>query len=320
MPRMYVTPLDFVTDPLGSALLPQQGQVSATDGAFVPNGVVERLLWRASARVDKYCKRRLGAPGTTTLGANLSPGATAIPLTSCIGFDGTPDTVITLGTGSASETLRCEGLVAVTPRDPFPATVNLLSGTATQFAHNQGEPIAESYYEQRRLVGGETTSVDMYYDFTQQGQIAQMHAPQQAGENVRKVFLSGYPILSITDVSVVYPWANVADHIGSTSDLSVMNAEGWYQFPIGYFVPPGSFVQTTYRGGWSYLPDDVQQAVIWEAASILALSYNPYGVHSDKSGVRETVYAQLNPRRKSTLLFSQEAEVLLEDYINVALG
>lgn len=311
MPRQYLAPTDFAAHPLGIAL--GAGGLQA--------GVLDRALFRASQRVDKFCRRKLGYPSPTTLSTGVAAGASQLQLVSSLGFDGTPDTVVQIGTGATQETLRVAGLtnVLATPA-PYAGTLTLYPGVVTQYAHNQNEPVQQLYYEQQNPQTSATSKQDQYFDFTQAGQIAEAHAPKLGlGENVRVVFVRNYPILQVVAFSVAYPWANVLDP-GTPSDLFIENMEGWVRFPIGYFIPPDSVVHLTYTAGYMTLPDDVQQAVLLETAAELAWSANPYNASSMRIGSESMTFARLGTAKGEALtLMTAEAAQLLAPYVNGAL-
>lgn len=310
MPRQYVTPQDFADHPLGIGL----------GAANLAPGILDKTLWRASARVDKHCRRRLGQPGSTTLSAATPALATSLSLAGSLGFDGTPDTVAQIGSGATQETVQVGGISAIISATPYPATLSLYPGKTLAYAHNAGEAVTQYYYEQQNPLTSATSKMDQYFDFTQAGQIAQAHSPRLGiGENVRVIFLRHMPILQLLAVAVAYPWANVLDTSAVPSDLFVMWSEGWIRFPIGYFDPPDSVVHVTYSAGYQTVPDDVQEAVMYEAAAELGLGVNYLGALQFRRDDYQVVFARPIGKQGAKTLLSERAETLLCPYVNSAL-
>lgn len=307
MPRQYVSPDAFNAHPIGVGL--NSGSLAA--------GVLDKVLFRASNRVDRFCHRKIGNCGTTTLSATVALGATQVQITSALSIDGNPDTKLQIGSGATQELVRVGGLVSVSATAPYAATVNLYPGTSLAYGHNKGEAVQQFYYEQYNPLGSATSKMDQYFDFTQAGQIAEAHAPRLGiGDNVRVVFLRNMPILQIAAYAVAYPWANVLDQ-GTVSDLTIANAEGWIRTPIGYFLPPDSLVHVTYDAGYLYIPDAVQEAAIFEAAAELAMGVNYLGAAAFKRGDYSVTFTNRrsgNGQDESTLLYSQEAQIRLREF------
>lgn len=306
MPRQYVSVSDFATHPIG---------IAANVGSL-PDGVADKLLFRASARVDRHCRHKFGVPGSTTLANASAVGASALSLTGSLGIDGTPDTLVLIGTGPTQESARVGSLGNIGVAAPYPATLGLFPGVTTQFAHAAGEPVVAYYYEQHNLQGGATNPDDQYFDFTQAGQIAAMHAPRMGmANNVRVFFLKHAPILQVIAYAIAYPWANVLDP-GSPSDLFIANAEGWVRLPVGYFAPPDSVAHVTYSAGYLSVPDDVQEAVILEAATELGFGTNYLGAAQFRRGDYMVEFTPRTPARDGTIknLLSSRAESLLASY------
>ncbi|HLG72141.1 MAG TPA: hypothetical protein VFE42_20675 [Chloroflexota bacterium] len=306
MARQYVMPADFLESLVGAAL---------NQPAISP-GLLAKQLCRASARVDRYCLRKFGLPGSTTVRTAAAAGSATLELTSILNIDGDAGMVLVINAGGATqEQVQIAGYAPPDFTTPgYPATVSLVPGTTTRFAHNAGEPVQAYYYEQYNAWGGATSKMDQYFDFTQQGQIAEAHAPRLGiGENVRTVFLKNMPIVQIYGVAIVYPWANVQD-IGVPGDLRISTAEGWYNFPIGWFDPQDSLVITTYLAGFQTVPDDVQDAVIYETAAAFGFGSNPLGLISARRGDGSATFATSQGRN----LLCQQSYDILESWVNPA--
>lgn len=311
MPRQYVSPAAFNAHPIGAGLKSSTLAAGVLDGALV----------RASARCDRHCRRLFAAPGATTLSANAAQGASVIVVTDLLALavDPSPMTVVTINAGQATaETVQLGGYTGLDLTTPAPhgGTLKLYPGVTLRYTHVSGEPIQAYHFEQSPLEGGATRQFDGLWDLTQQGQVAHAHAPMGAGADVRVVFLKQMPILQVVAVSISYPWANVLDPADVTA-LTVEAAEGWYRFPIGNFAPGGSVAQTTYLAGHYSVPDDVQQAVIYETAAELAFGTNFLGSQEFRRGnysVRMLGRANDKTTGGRALLFAQESEALLEPF------
>jgi hypothetical protein len=248
-------------------------------------------------------------------------GTTSLSLASTLGLDGGPGTVLQVGTGGTQEMVRVARVaVAAGATSPFPGTATLSAGAALRYAHSQGEPVVAFYYEQQNPLGSSTSRMDQYWDLTQAGQIARGHAPMpMAGDNVRVVFLRNPPLGQVQSLAVAYPWSDALDGADVTG-LLVDNDEGWVRFPLGYFLPPDSVVHVTYTGGFQQVPDDVQEAVIYYAASSLALGVNFLGASTSHSGDASVTFTRSAGPDASGFPYVQEAERLLRPYRVTALS
>lgn len=284
--RQYLTPAQFQSHPLAQT----GGWVFGTMPVFQP-GVLEGMIDRACARVDAMCNRRFGKPGVTTLAAAVTIGSNLLPLTSTINLDDFPNVILQVGSGANLEFVQGGTYIQTQPVAPFGGLVSLYHGSAFQYNHSAGEPVVGYWYEQQEITGGSTNSSDADWDLSQQGQIAQAHAPRGVGSNVREVFLRGYPIQFIQGFSMVYPWTNGVN-VGDPTGLFINYAEGHIRFPIGYFAPNTTVVWPVYIGGYQQVPAEVQSAVIFALAGELAIARNPYGAQSVSSGVRSASWGQ----------------------------
>jgi hypothetical protein len=191
----------------------------------------------------------------------------------------------------------------------------LYQGQALANAHGAGETVQQFYYEQLNPLGASTSAMDQYFDFTQQGQVAYAHAPKWGlGQNIRTFFLKHTPILQLVAFATAYPWANVLDP-ATITDLFVEFVEGWLRLPIGYFSPPDSVIHVTYNGGFASVPEQVYEAVIFEAAAELGQSQNPYGVLSFKRADYAVNFRSgASNRDDEERMYSEDAKKILKDF------
>src|SRR6266702_1829431 len=106
-PRLYLSPNERLEMPIGVGL--------ASSISALGTNVIDKLLSRASVRCDSECKRRLQAPGSTTLSQPASPGATQISVSSTLTLDELDEQAVQIGTGSTQETILIKpGGVTVT--------------------------------------------------------------------------------------------------------------------------------------------------------------------------------------------------------------
>jgi hypothetical protein len=102
---------------------------------------------------------------------------------------------------------------------------------------------------------------------------------------VRHTWVNEFPELypdlwtgAITACSVFWAYQAIPYVVPITS-LQYQADTGHVGFILGTFVPPGSTGQFTYTGGFTTVPDDLGQACIVMAASIILKSLDP-GAHS----------------------------------------
>src|ERR1700692_3730967 len=90
MPRLYIDPTSFAGYAEALTFPAQMLRVQAVSGAL------DRMLAQATKRVDGFCKKRVCAPGTTTIatGGGISAGVTSVNITSALGFDNGQETAI----------------------------------------------------------------------------------------------------------------------------------------------------------------------------------------------------------------------------------
>jgi hypothetical protein len=264
---MYISTSDFPTYSVAITFSFQITQLQAQSGGM------DRLLARASRRVDGYSRKRIVTPGTTTVGiGGISLGGTALPVVSTLGFDNGQEQAVIIGSGGTQETIPlAPGGVQVTSwASPYPGTLTLAQGTL--FSHSAGETVTGCYQEVSTV--GSSGSSDVYSEsllaLNQAAQLAQAHAPHfDTSGLVRIIFLKCYPIMPpILKLEHMLP----IDTQYSTLDASqvgIQPAAGYLRLPIGSFVLPEGLFRTTYKAGFAYPPDDIQEATAWYAADEL---------------------------------------------------
>src|SRR5580765_1812192 len=95
MVRIYLSPSELLTMPLGIAL---QSQINA----LVP-GTIDAMLSRASQRCDTYCEKRLQAPSSSTLSLPASTGDTSISVHSTLTLDNLSEQAVIIDLGKANQ-------------------------------------------------------------------------------------------------------------------------------------------------------------------------------------------------------------------------
>lgn len=271
MPRVYLTPADLAASPLG-----------LTYSDILTNlnpGVVDQLLARASQRVDAFCDRRLQAPLATSVGTGgCASRATSVPLTSTLSLDnkGEWGCILNVG-GSTQET--CDivpGSISVTLpwTAPYPGTVTLTAGTT--YSHAAGEPVQLVYREVTEALN--SSSADPYTEAleTQTAQLAFAHLPAIQKGLTRTVWLKQFPVAQprIYQIEHAFSFAVTYNPI-PLQNILMVEAEGLYRFQVGTVITPGGFVRTTYAGGFTTVPEDIQEATLYYAAYSLQLINNP---------------------------------------------
>ena len=290
MPRLYISASQFASYPAAIVFGFQVQQLSAISGAM------DQLLARASRRVDNYARKRIAAPGTTTVGTGgITAGGTSLPVVSTLGFDNGQEQAVIIGSGATQETVPLlPGGVQVTnwgAGPPYAGTLTLAQGTA--FSHSAGEAVVGCYQEVSTV--GSSGSSDVYSEsllaLNQAAQLAQAHAPHfDTSGLTRIIFLKNYPIVPpVLKMEHMLP----IDTQYSTLDASqvgVQPAAGYIRLPIGSFVLPEGLFRTTYKAGFAYPPDDIQEATAWYAADELQ-SMMVYGAFERQVGKTRGKYA-----------------------------
>lgn len=268
MPRLYISTTDFQNTLEALTFPAQMARINAISGAL------DMLLSRASRRVDGYCKKRILAPGQTTIaiGGGISAGATSINITSTLNFDNGQEQAILFNPGGANQEI-----VPLVPApvqvsawaSPYPGSLKLAQGT--QYSHSAGEAIQGLYQEVSTV--GSSGSSDVYSEsllqLNQAAQLARAHAPQfDTSGLTRLIFLKQYPIVQLYKLEHALP----IDSVYSTLDQSqvlLQPSAGYLRLPIGSFVLPEGLMRTTYTAGFQYASEEIQQATALYAADLL---------------------------------------------------
>ena len=302
MPRLYLTRSDVASSPQGLALAPYL--------KLLGNDAQNKLLARASQMCDAWCERRLVLPSSTTISGvlTLPVGSTVIPLTSTVGLDNLAEQAAVIGTGSSQETLLINpGGVNITSwLDPIPGTITLASPTT--IAHNPGDSVSFVYKEVNEA--GSSNSDDPYTEAieTQAAQLAFAHMPHMHGNITRTIFLDNAPIQTVSMVEHAYSFTNQYNPLDITAFI-VEPVLGELRFNVGTIIISQGYLRTTYTGGFTNPPDDVQAA---------ALSYFMWLME----GVQNPFKARQHTRGKQSYNFGtqpdhplvQEAQAMLSRY------
>lgn len=255
--RLYLSLADFTDTAIGTYWTSKLGATT-----------IARSLARGSRAADTIIRGHLGQPGVTTLAASVSPGATTLSLASVVNIDG--GDVVDLGGGQ--ERIQVSGVQVTSWTAPYPGIVTLM--TPTSNGYSSGAAVQGMYRERWSARGGSTNTMELSGPLTQEGQTAQAHAPEAGYTDlVRTIFLGATPVSQLETVAVVYRFGGTPVYL-TTVNLALNVLQGWYRLPLGMYVPQGSDIETTYLGGYGFLPDDAQQAVGLLAADDLATS-NP---------------------------------------------
>lgn len=269
MPRLYLSTTDFANTLEALTFSAQMVRLNALSGA------VDRMLAQATRRVDLFCKKRVVGMPTTTIavGGGIIAGATAVNVTSTLGFDNGQETALYFNPGGANAEIvpvLPGGIVITTPlASPYPGSIQLAQGTL--YAHSAGETIQGLYQEVSTV--GSSGSSDVYSEsllqLNQAAQLARAHAPQfDTSGLTRVIFLKQYPIVKLFKLEHALP----IDSVYSTLDQSQVllhPSAGYLRLPLGSFVLPEGLMRTTYTAGFANPSDEVQQATALYAADIL---------------------------------------------------
>jgi len=277
MPALLTDPTQFQNSLLGHQL-----------AAYLPDGeditYLDRAIFEASSWVQRYCGRKLAAPPATTVGgtAPTAPGSLSIPVASVANIDQL-DVAVFTGTAETIEIAGADVTGQGGAPYPYPGTLTLTTPTAT--SHSPGDPI-QIYRQERYEIRGRKTGAgtDDGLPFSQEGQVAQMHAPKFGfGVSSRLIFLREYPVLSLFAAFETLPWSN-AETTVSLQAIYLAKEEGWYRLPVGFYNPQATMWRTQYAAGFCAGPDDHRDAVHHVVAAKLAQSDNPLGATSIRSG------------------------------------
>lgn len=291
--RLYLTPADFAETALGTYWT---ANAAAT--------AVARALARGSRAADTLIRGHLGQPGASTTTSPISPGTTAIPVASTINL--AEGDLLDLGNGA--ERILITGVTVSSWTAPYPGTVLLAAPTSN--GYGSGTAVLGLYRERWSARGGSTNTMELSGPLTQEGQMAQAHAPEAGYTDlVRTIFVGGAPLTQLLSSSVVYRYGGAPVPL-ALANMAVNVEQGWYRLPLGTYVPQGSDVETVYIGGWATIPDDASEAVGLLAADDLA-SGNPYAAAGltmyKQSGIQLQTVVPRDPSGKSLLRTRAEA-------------
>lgn len=308
MPRIYLTPGAFNSYPAAITFPVQIAQLSAVSGAM------DRLLANASRRVDRYTRKRIAAPSSTTVAAGgIVAGGTVLNVNGTLGFDGGDEQAVILNPGGNNQEtiLLTPGPVTVTTwASPYPGSLAL--ATPTAFAHNAGETV-QGVYQEVSTVGssgsGDAASA-AFIALNQAAQLAQAHAPAwNPSILTRTILLKCYPIVSLLAVEHMLPFDTTYGTIFPGTTIGLNPAAGYMRLPLGSFVLPEGLIRTTYTAGYTNIPDEVQEATAWYAADELQTMVS-MGSHMNLQG---KVKAQWAATTEMKSLYQQRAEGLLDN-------
>lgn len=291
--------------PQGVVLAPYIAQLQANPGAL------DLALMRASERCDGYCRKRLGAPLSTTVAApGIAAGQTLLPVTSTLGWDDKEEQAVQLGVGlSTQETVAIipGGITLTSYLPPYPGTITLATPTAN--AHNANETVQGVYQEITQA--GSSSSSDTYSEvFTQEAQLALAHMPAigQGNNLTRLVFVKSYPIVSVIAVEHAYPFNDTYYPLNAQATVTNPKA-GFFRLSLGSIALPQGMFRTTYLGGFQTVPGAVKQATAYYFADECLIFQNAAGALSHTLGHRNQTFIQNNGKT----LWVQKAEQELDD-------
>lgn len=304
MPRLYLSPGDFLLSPLGV-----NPSVQAITSQLLP-GALDMLCARASERCDTYCQKRLQAPASTTLSALANAGDTSISVASLLTFDNLSELAVIVGVGGGNqETIEIVpgGTSVTTWQSPYPGTVMLKSGLTN--GHSSGEVVQLVYKEVTEA--GSSSSSDPYTEAlqTQAMQLALAHLPPARTALTRVVFLKSYPILRLIEVEHAFSFTNQFNQIDLNIE-ALVHAEGWYRFSVGTVILREGLMRTTYTGGYEYIPDDIKTACSYYLAEQLMQASNPFGLEQLTMGKRTQKWNTTRPKN----FLVEQAEDILKRY------
>jgi len=303
MPRLYLTPAELQELPLG--ISPQVQSILSQLGA----GVLDKMLFRASQRCDRYCQKRLQAPGQTTLSANASASATSISLASTLTFDDLAEQAVVLNPGGGNqETVLIQpgGVTVTSSMSPYPGTLALASGL--QFGHSSGEAVQGVYMEVSEA--GSSSTSDPYTESlqTQAMQLALAHLPPARTALTRVVFTKSYPIIKLYNLEHAFSFVNQFNPVDMSVE-SIVPTEGWIRFNVGLVILREGLMRMTYTAGYQVIPDDIKMATSLYLAEQLVQWVNPFGVNHQSMGKRSLSW---DTAKGSTVV--KEAEDILRRY------
>ena len=273
-----MTPQEIQDSPLGIGL---SASISA-----LPSGQIDRMLARASQSCDSECRRRLQAPGSTTLAQSCSAGATQISVSSTNTLDELDEQAVQIGTETIL--IKPGGVTVTSWVSPYPGTINLAS--ATQISHNSGDPVVFIYKETTEAGGSSSSDPYAAAMLTQEAQIAYAHMPPSQGGLTRVVFLKAYPIINISAIEHAFSFSSQFSSVDTSIEVPVPH-DGWYRFQPGSVILREGLMRTTYTGGYQSIPDDIKEATSLFFAVQMRLLANPYGAIEQMMGKRRQRWA-----------------------------
>lgn len=298
MPRLYLTPAELNELPLGIGLAPQISTLGL--------GVLDKLIARASKRCDQTCHRRLQSPGSSTLTANVSAGATSIAVTSTLTLDNLAEQAIQIGTETAI--INPGGVTVTSWTAPYPGSITLNS--PLQNGHSNGDAVTFLYKEVSEA--GSSSTSDPYTEAiqTQAMQLALAHLPPARTALTRVIFTKNYPIINLNAIEHAFSFVNQFNAVDMTIESIVPN-EGWVRFNVGTVILREGIMRVTYSGGFQVIPDDIKMACTYFVAEELKQMSNPFAASMIHQGKRSTQWAY-DKDGDSPLV--HEAKVILKPY------
>jgi len=272
----------------------------STTLSSLASGVLDKLLARASARVDAFTNRRIQAPGSTTLSTGASAGDSSISVASTLNLDNNSEQAAVIGTGSTQETVVISpgGVSVSSYTSPYPGTIALATGL--QYAHSSGASVQYCYQEVdvARAVSSNDSSLALDELFPYIG----MYPP-------RVCFMRNYPIISVIEVEQANMLTNAYSAV-DTSQIFINQREGWYRFLVWPTIIPMELLRTTYAGGFVNIPDDIKMAVSYYLAEEVQQYSNPFGLIELQEGKTRRRWGTLTGKSQ----LSQQAEEILCTY------
>lgn len=266
MPAVLSSVAQFQETPLGQQLTGFTNNLAS--------GTLDQLLFAASNRVNRFCKRKLGASPLTSVGtAGAATGAQSVPLATVVNvLEG--DAVVF---PSTSETIQITGAdVAVPATPPYAGTILLQKPLANSYTSGASAQIYRQDYYQVR--GKESVQGEALYPISQEGQVALAHSPVGAiGLSSRKITLREYPIWApIQQAWQSLFWGNTEEQ-ADLSGAYIDSDHGWIRLVIGAFNPVLTMWRIIYSAGYADIPYDVRDATHSFMAAEIVRAANPYG-------------------------------------------
>jgi hypothetical protein len=303
MPRIYLSSSELALYPVAITFSYELSRITALSGAM------DRLLARASRRVDSFARKRIVSPPATTIGVGgIAAGGTSLPMTSTLGFDNGQEEAVIIGSGGSQEIIPvAPGGVSVTNwASPYPGTITLAQGCA--YSHSAGEAAQGCYQEISKV--GNPSGRDMedaaWSDLDQQAEIALMHSALNALPTTRKIFLKCYPIVTLHKLEHALSIGSEYTDLG-TSGVAIHPSAGWIRMPVGSLVTAEGLFRATYTAGFTTTPEEIQEATAWYVADELQ-SMQSRGAYEIQSGKTKVKYADPNATKS---IYAQNAEDII---------